>query len=54
MAYWMTHLRVAEALLRLLPQDISLPHYYAGAIAPDCGRTEYDENGTPRYLPGRV
>ena len=25
MAYWMTHLRVAEALLRLLPQDISLP-----------------------------
>ena len=54
MAYWMTHLRVAEALLRLLPQDISLPHYYAGAIAPDCGRTEYDENGTPHYLPGRV
>lgn len=54
MAYWMTHLRVAEALLPLLPQDISLPHYYAGAIAPDCGRTEYDENGTPRYLPGRV
>ena len=34
MAYWMTHLRVAEALLRLLPQDISLPNYYAGAIAP--------------------
>ena len=23
MAYWMTHLRVAEALLRCLPEDIS-------------------------------
>lgn len=34
MAYWMTHLRVAEALLRCLPPDISLPHYYAG-----CDRT---------------
>ncbi len=54
MAYWMTHLRVAEALLRCLPPDISLPHYYAGAIAPDCGRTELNEDGTPHYLPGRV
>ena len=36
MAYWMTHLRVAEALLRCLPEGISLPHYYAGSIAPDC------------------
>ena len=34
MAYWMTHLRVAEALLRCLPEGISLPHYYAGSIAP--------------------
>ena len=25
MAYWMTHLRVAEALLRCLPEGISLP-----------------------------
>ena len=33
MAYWMTHLRVAEALLRCLPEGISLPHYYAGWIA---------------------
>lgn len=54
MAYWMTHLRVAEALLRCLPEGISLPHYYAGSIAPDCGRTEWNEDGTPRYLPGRV
>ena len=48
MAYWMTHLRVAEALLRCLPEGISLPHYYAGSIAPDCGRTEWNEDGTPR------
>ena len=54
MAYWMTHLRVAEALLRCLPEGISLPHYYAGSIAPDCGRTEWNEDGTPRYFPGRV
>ena len=54
MAYWMTHLRVAEALLRCLPEEISLPHYYVGSIAPDCGRTEWNEDGTPRYLPGRV
>jgi hypothetical protein len=54
MAYWMTHLRVTEALLRCLPEGISLPHYYAGSIAPDCGRTEWNEDGTPRYLPGRV
>ena len=44
----------AEALLRCLPEGISLPHYYAGSIAPDCGRTEWNEDGTPRYLPGRV
>lgn len=54
MAYWITHLRIAEALLRCLPEGISLPHYYAGAIAPDCGRTEWNEDGTPRYLPGRT
>ena len=52
MAYWMTHLRVAQALLPCLPQGISLPHYYAGSIAPDCGRTEQNPDGTPRYLPG--
>ena len=54
MAYWMTHLRVAQALLPCLPQGISLPHYYAGSIAPDCGRTEQNPDGTPRYLPGRL
>lgn len=25
MAYWMTHLRVAEALLRCLPEDLPPP-----------------------------
>ena len=45
MAYWMTHLRVAERCLPLLPQGLSLPHYYAGALAPDCGITETGENG---------
>lgn len=52
MAYWITHLRVAEAVLPYLP-EVSLPHYYAGALGPDCGRTERNEDGSPLYLPGR-
>lgn len=53
MAFWMTHLRVAETLLRYLP-EVSLPHYYAGTIGPDCGRTEANPDGSPLYLPGRL
>lgn len=53
MAYWMTHLRVAETALRYLP-GLSALHYYAGALGPDCGHTEQNPDGSPRYLPGRV
>lgn len=52
MAYWITHLRVAEAVLPYLP-ELSLPHYYAGALGPDCGRTDQNPDGSPLYLPGR-
>ena len=53
MAFWMTHLRVAEALLPYVG-EVSKTHYYAGALAPDCGRTEKNPDGTPHYIPGRI
>lgn len=53
MAFWMTHLRVAEAVLPYLPA-VSLEHYYVGTLGPDCGRTEANPDGSPLYLPGRI
>lgn len=36
MAYWMTHLRVAEALLRCLPEDLSplLRRFHCAGLRP--------------------
>lgn len=53
MAFWMTHLRVAETVMPYLGETSAL-HYYAGALAPDCGRTEQNPDGTPKYIPGRI
>lgn len=55
MAGWITHLRLAEALMAELSaaEAIDEEFYYAGSLAPDCGRRIEYSGQKARYVPGR-
>lgn len=55
MAGWITHLRLAEALMAELSaaEAIDEEFYYAGSLAPDCGRRIEYSGQKARYVPER-
>lgn len=55
MAWWMAHLRLGEAVLSDLParEGFDEAMYYAGCVAPDCGRRVERPGQRAAYVPGR-
>lgn len=53
MAYWVTHLRINEAVLNKLNLSVNKEKYFIGSIAADCGIQVYDKNGRRGYDPPR-
>lgn len=45
MAYWITHLRIADAVLNKLNLMVDIEKYFIGCIAADSGIIIYDERG---------
>lgn len=55
MAWWMAHLRLGEAVLSDLPirEGFDEAMYYAGCVAPDCGRRVERPGQRAVYMPDR-
>ena len=53
MAYWISHLRVAQAVKDKVDFPLDIEKYYVGSIATDCGSIQTDENGKHFYIPPR-
>lgn len=55
MAWWMAHLRLGEAVLSDLParEGFDEAMYYAGCVAPDCGRRVERPGQRAVYVPDR-
>ena len=55
MAWWMAHLRLGEAVLSDLParEGFDEAMYYAGCVAPDCGRCVERPGQRAVYMPDR-
>ena len=53
MANWITHLRIAEAVMKKSDLSVDIEKYLAGSIATDCGTVVYDANGKRGYNPPR-
>jgi hypothetical protein len=53
MANWLTHLRIAEEVMKKLNLSVDIEKYLVGSIATDSGVVIYDENGKWRYNPPR-
>ena len=45
MAYWIAHLRIADAVLNRMNLSVDKERYFVGAIATDGGQSIFDESG---------
>ena len=53
MANWVTHLRIAEEVLKKIDFSVDIEKYLVGSVAADSGTVGYDENGKRGYNPPR-
>ncbi|MDP4153741.1 MAG: zinc dependent phospholipase C family protein [Bacillota bacterium] len=54
MAYWITHLRVADAVIQKLNLYVNMENYLVGSIATDSGMPVFTDNGKKSYIPPRA
>jgi hypothetical protein len=53
MAYWITHLRIADEVIKKLDFNVDMQKYLVGSIATDSGVAVFNEEGKKSYVPCR-
>ena len=53
MPNWLTHIRIAEAVINIFDFPLNAEIYYVGSIAADCGDVLFNKEGKKYYNPPR-